>query len=182
MENNEIILLIVGKSGCGKTTITEYLKKFYDMSPLYSYTTRPKREKDEVGHTFISKDEFDKLENIIAYTKYCGYEYCATVEQFNSSNLYVIDPKGIDSIFNNKYFDKLKPFKIVVLTSPWWVRFYRLIKRGDGICKTLQRLINDHKQFYSIEHRADIIINTNKSVYKIAKQINRFYIKHCMKY
>ena len=62
MENNEIILLIVGKSGCGETTITEYLKKFYDMSPLYSYTTRPKREKDEVGHTFISKDEIEEIE------------------------------------------------------------------------------------------------------------------------
>ena len=41
--NNSIILL-VGKSGSGKTTIAKYLKKLYGWQDIDSYTTRPPRQ------------------------------------------------------------------------------------------------------------------------------------------
>lgn len=63
---------------------------------LNSYTTRPKRTPDEVGHTFVSTEEFNKLVNLVGYTKFNGYEYCATQEQVNNSDVYVIDPAGVE--------------------------------------------------------------------------------------
>ena len=45
--NNKPLILLVGKSGSGKTTIAEYLEKHYGMKMLRSYTTRPMRKPNE---------------------------------------------------------------------------------------------------------------------------------------
>ena len=63
--------LIVGQSGSGKTTIVNTLEEKYGLKSIQSYTTRPKRSENETGHTFISDEEYDKLENIVACTDYC---------------------------------------------------------------------------------------------------------------
>ena len=64
------IFLIVGCSGSGKTTITEQLEMKYGLKSIQSYTTRPPRYDGEIGHTFISTEEFDKLVDICAYTEF----------------------------------------------------------------------------------------------------------------
>ena len=87
------IYLIVGKSGTGKTTMVNRLQ---NLGPqVQSYTTRPKRSEDETGHIFVTDEEFDKLQNICAYTEYNGYRYAATQEQVDDATFYVIDPEGV---------------------------------------------------------------------------------------
>lgn len=46
------LVLLVGPSGSGKTTIAKELEK-EGYNIIHSYTTRPPREPDEWGHTFI---------------------------------------------------------------------------------------------------------------------------------
>ena len=69
MQKTKGIYLIVGKSGSGKTTLVNKLRK-YGYASVESYTTRPKRFKNETGHTFITEEEFDQLKDICAYVKY----------------------------------------------------------------------------------------------------------------
>ena len=85
-----MIVLIVGDSGSGKSTIVRYVEKnMENVNIIKSYTTRPKRNKYDNDHTFIkSVDEIDG--DIVASTEIDGYFYGASENQFkeNKINLY----------------------------------------------------------------------------------------------
>ncbi len=148
------IYLIVAPSGAGKTAITERLEDKYGLKSIQSYTTRPKRNGDETGHTFITDEEFDKLTDIVAYTEFCGYRYAATTEQVNTHDLYVIDPKGI-KYFREKYHGK-KKFKVIYIDSDLTTRYERIRKRTEksgstyleAVDSALKRITNDIAEFY----------------------------------
>lgn len=49
------IYLFVGRSGSGKTTITDALWKRFGWKPLWSYTDRPRRTPDKQYHEFLTE-------------------------------------------------------------------------------------------------------------------------------
>ena len=53
MRENKYIILIVGKSGSGKSTICDRLEQEYGLNQVKSYTTRPRRGANE--WTYICK-------------------------------------------------------------------------------------------------------------------------------
>ena len=57
---NNTILLIVGASGTGKTTVANTLSKMFGMKQIQSYTTRPPRYEGEKGHIFVTDEEFNR--------------------------------------------------------------------------------------------------------------------------
>ena len=97
------IYCIIGNSGSGKTTVCDILEKDYGYKQIPSYTTRPKRNENEIGHTFVSDEEFDNLENKVAYADYRGTKYCVTQEQIDNEDysLYVVDVSGLNSLRKN---------------------------------------------------------------------------------
>lgn len=156
---SKYIFLIVGESGSGKTTIANELEERYGLKQLQSYTTRPKRYENEAGHIFITDQEFDSLNGICAYTMFNGHKYCATSKQVDESDLYIIDPYGID-YFRARYTgDKIA--RIIYIECPEKTRFIRMIERGDTGDQALGRILNDRKQFKNIESIADLVIDNN---------------------
>ena len=148
------IFLIVGCSGSGKTTITEQLEQKYGLKSIQSYTTRQPRYDGETGHIFISDEEFDKLTDMVAYTEFAGNRYCATAEQVENNDLYIIDPKGID-FFMQSYKGSKTP-KIIFISSNLTTRYERMVGRAEtkgkshqeAIESSLTRIVNDAGEFY----------------------------------
>ena len=148
------IFLIVGCSGSGKTTITERLEQKYGLKSIQSYTTRKPRYEGETGHIFISDEEFDKLTDMVAYTEFAGNRYCATAEQVENNDLYIIDPKGID--FFMKSYKGSKTPKIIFISSNLTTRYERMVGRAEtkgkshqeAIESSLTRIVNDAGEFY----------------------------------
>jgi guanylate kinase len=154
------IYLLVGESGNGKTSVAEELEKQYGWKSIWSYTTRPKRYDGEAGHVFITENEFDKLTNLVAYTKFNDYRYGTTSDQVEQNSLYVIDPAGI-AYFKEHYYGFKKVF-VIYLFAPMKERILRMRNRGDIDAQIVQRLLNDVDAFRGVKWLSDItIINDN---------------------
>lgn len=142
--NNKPLILLVGPSGSGKTTIADILEKEHGMKQLRSYTTRKPRFDGEDGHIFVSDEEFDRLEDIIAYTEFDGHRYCATAEQANDADVYVIDPRGVRQMDRSRIN---KNIIVVGLQTADDVRIIRMMKRGDNVNDIIKRIENDKVEF-----------------------------------
>lgn len=166
------IFLIIGCSGSGKTAITEKLEELYHLKSIQSYTTRPPRYDGETGHTFVSNEEFDELTDRVGYTEFAGFRYCATSEQVENNDLYVIDPKGVD-FFMNAYKGSKKP-EIIFIDSDLTTRYNRMVKRAEekgdtflnAVDKALSRIKTDVIEFYDYTHNkahVDFTVDNNKN-------------------
>lgn len=139
----EYIYLIIGPSGSGKTTLCNYLGEMYGLKQLESYTTRQPRFPGERGHVFVDKTTFDALPNKCAYTFFDKHGYCATSEQVDEVDLYVIDPPGV-KYFMEHYIGEKIP-RAVLLTVKDQVE--RMKKRGNSEEFITQRCENDDNIF-----------------------------------
>ena len=149
------LYLFVGKSGSGKTTVAEWLESEHGYKSVQSYTTRPKRHENETGHIFISDEEFDKLENLAAYTEYNGHRYCTTSSQLDEYDIYVIDVDGVETLLNY-YTNVERTIHVIYFDSTVRTRIDRMIDRGDSDTKIVSRLHND--EGYSWSDRLDDIV------------------------
>lgn len=103
-----MIYLIAGRTGAGKDYLVAKLielSKQINGTPwkqVKSYATRPPRTPDEDTHTFISPEKVkDYKDKMVAYTKIGDYEYFATDEQVLESDMYIVDPNGIEELTKN---------------------------------------------------------------------------------
>lgn len=148
---NKFIYLLVGASGSGKSTVAELLEHAYGWRNLESYTTRKPRFVGERGHIFITKEKFDKLENKCGYTVFDGNEYCATSYQIDRSDVYIIDPAGVDYFIDHYNGDKI-PI-IVLLKVSDGDAIYNMSKRGDDYDAVLKRRMHDKCIFDDLENK-----------------------------
>lgn len=171
--SNNFILALCGKSGCGKSTVEKELKALYGWKSVNSYTTRKPRFEGETGHLFISDSDFDKIreEDIMAYTEFDGNRYCSTSEQINDSQIYVIDPYGIE-VLRNRYKGH-KKIIVVYLYANDDILVSRMKKRGDTIDRIKKRVENDKSSFCNVVF--DYSIDTsNKNPTVVAEEIYKF--------
>lgn len=141
---NKPLYCFVGPSGSGKTSVVNALEDKYGYKSIQSYTTRKPRHDGEVGHTFISESDFDELKNIVAYTEYNGFRYCATEQQLDEADLYVVDIDGIESLLE-KYNNQDRLIVVIYLDTTVYTRINRMIDRGDSDMRIVSRLLQDEK-------------------------------------
>lgn len=160
----------MGKSGSGKTTIATNLEQNYGLRQVQSYTTRKPRYEGEVGHIFVTDSEYRHIPDKVATTRFNNYDYCATQQQCEDADIYVIDPHGVES-FNRNYHGNKKWITVYLDVNPF-TRFMRMVKRGDSILAALTRLRHDHRAFKNFKKRPNIVVVKNKDVQKVSKLIH----------
>lgn len=168
----KVLTLLVGESGSGKTVVADFLKNTFGMRVLQSYTTRPPRYKGEDGHIFISEEEFGALEDKVAYTEFDGYKYCATKTQIEESDIYIVDPDGIETLKKYKEENGLDKelLTIMIYASPY-LRAARMEARGDDDKMIANRIENDVKKFENITYDFALINGLNGPIEKVGLQI-----------
>jgi len=175
------IYLIVGKSGSGKSTIVHELCNKYNYKEVQSYTERPKRYEDEVGHIFITKEEFDRLENLCAYTVFNGNRYGVPSSMIDECDLYVIDTYGVkymkEHYHGNKHIKVIGIYCSDNILEDTTIRKNRMLNRGDSLDDTMTRLKNDEEAFKDLSEFIDYRV-FNEDIYQ-ATDIVKKIIDEC---
>lgn len=139
---DNMLYLFVGKSSSGKTTIANILEKQHGHHQVSSYTTRKPRCEGEIGHIFISDEEFDQLGKLAAYTEYNGFRYGTTFDVLDQCDIYVIDPIGVETLLKNMD-DYNRPVCIIYFDAAVSTRIMRMVGRGASDHEIISRLLVD---------------------------------------
>lgn len=156
-KDRKIVFLVIGRSGCGKDTLVNYMCQKYGLKKLKSYTTRPPRQNEEDTHIFISPEDVEKYrDDIIAYTKIGEFEYFATKSQLKDINFYIIDPKGVQDLENIPNLKEEFSFIKLFIYLPEKERKKRIALRGDSEEAFLKRQEGEKQQFDNFELQTDL--------------------------
>ena len=140
------LITITGPSGAGKDTVARMISDMTGWPVVCSYTTRPMREGEQEGreHHFVKTRDVP-LSEMLAYTKYGGYEYWTTKEQIKDTAIYVIDEDGLRTLCS--HFPELPMTHIYIVCS-------KEARRARGISE--ERMARDESRhllpisFYNI--------------------------------
>lgn len=160
-----VVMLVVGKTNSGKSSLIRRLCERTGLKQLLSYTTRPCRNKDDNDHTFVTMEDYIKAKEdgeIAVDGEINGNYYYSTVKQLYEADLYTINPKALDKLLALD-LPNIK-FVTVYISCPDKEREERAIKRGDDKFKFRQRSLaekSEFRRFVSEEKWNYAINNTN---------------------
>ncbi len=164
-----MIITLIGKTSCGKTSIANKLVSLYSFHKIVTYTSRPKRkgEIEDIDYHFISKDEFKQKidEGFFAewksYITIEGVWYYGTaledLKNAEDNSVIILTPEGFREIK-----DKLgnNVISIYIYANNQTIK-KRLIARGDNPKEAERRLESDNKDFKGFENEVDRIVYNN---------------------
>lgn len=171
------MLVLVGKSGTGKTTIEEKLIQEHGFKRAISHTTRPKRENDIDGYNyfFVSKEEMERLRQegkLAERIEYLGEVYALVKEQCKNDRVVVVAPEGLRQLKEKEDLDIFS----VYLTVSEDIRYSRMLVRGDSVENVEKRIKNDDLVFDGVEDKVNVIIENNgDNIEEIVQQILNVY-------
>lgn len=150
MSNNEhVLILLVGRTGSGKSSLINTLCKRTGMKQLISQTTRPRRNDQDNDHVFVSVEDYQRAKEngeIAAETEIAGNYYYATVQQLYEADLYTVDAIGLENLLS-KELPNLR-FVVVYISCPDELREQRAIgQRGDNKQTYRVRDFSERQQF-----------------------------------
>lgn len=177
------MIILVGESASGKSSIEKVLVDRYGYKKTVSYTTRPPRdgEIDGIDYHFISEDEYIRKfnESFFAETgSYNGWFYGTTKVQYCKNTICVLTPHGLRQI--KKFFgrDNKMDIKSFYIKVPRRNRLIKILERGDNIDEAIRRNQSDVGQYDGIEDEVDYTMENNayeftpeEMAYKIDKII-----------
>lgn len=163
MNNDHVVILLVGKTNSGKSSLIKKLCKRTGLSALCSYTTRQKRSEEDNDHLFVDVEEYMRAKEngeIAIDGEIAGNYYYSTIEQLYESDLYTINPEALDRLLAMD-LPHIR-FVTVYISCPDEVRQERAIRRGDDKHKyrvrdfaerqEFRKFISEEKWDYSIKN------------------------------
>lgn len=176
------MIILLGESASGKSSIEKELVKNYGLSKLISYTTRPKRknEKNGIDYNFVHKKDFKQLKSegfFAETTTYNNWFYgTAKKDYLNETKDKVI----VLSPYSFRQIKKIPNIEIMsfYIQVPRRERLIKCLQRGDNVDETIRRNFSDIGQFDGVEDEVDVIIKNplyKKSISNISKFIYEYH-------
>lgn len=170
------MLVLVGESASGKSSIEKYLVDNYEYNKIVSYTTRQPREGevDGVDYHFVSVEQFCKLRADCFFAEtaiYNNWYYGVAKEDCTDDKVAVLTPHGLRQVA------KLPDINVTsfYINVPRRDRLIKILQRGDNVDESYRRNLSDVGQFDGISDEVDYIISNDgykKSVAEIAQEIH----------
>ena len=179
-----MIIILIGESGAGKSSIEKELVNKYNYEKIVSYTTRPPRpdEKDGVDYKFLNDDEFDCLHesDFFAETSdYNGWKYGTAwrdYEPHHNHKVVVLTPNGMRRI---KFSQKIETICFYI-SVPRRDRLIAILQRGDDIEEAYRRNLSDVGQFDGVEHEADYIFYNDGYTKTVGEAVKEIVTNTCI--
>ena len=169
------MIVLVGESASGKSSIEKYLVENYGYNKVVSYTTRQPRlnEIDGVDYHFVSVENFLKLkeQGFFAETAvYNNWYYGTAKEDCTNDKVAVLTPHGLRQI------SKVDGINVIsfYINVPRRDRLIKILQRGDDIEEAYRRSLSDVGQFDGIEDEVDHVINNSgyeKTIKEMSKEV-----------
>lgn len=166
------MIILIGKSGSGKSTIqNELLKRGYNVSINYTTRNKRKNEVDGIDYHFITKEEFEKLwkeDKIIERSMFNNNFYGIGIEAAKEDIVCILDPNGLKQMKDKNI--SITSFYITL--SEEELR-NRMITRGDSLDEINTKIILDNERFVNAENKVDYVvenIDLDKTVEFIIKK------------
>lgn len=162
------MVILIGKSGSGKTTVTNILCKEFGFNRLVTTTTRPRRkgEKQGVDYNFVSEKEFNKMNDdgkfieVRSYNVASGevWHYGSPIDEIlnaKDNDIIILTPEGC-----KKVIERIGKDNAIVIYLYANIRAieYRLYKRGDSTDEINRRMEQDKKDFKDAERLSNFIV------------------------
>lgn len=165
------MIVLIGESASGKSSIEKFLVNNYGYKKVVSYTTRQPRdlEIDGIDYHFINKQQFNELkkQDFFAETStYNNWDYGIAKKDCVNNKIAILTPHGLRQVKKNNDIKTLS-FYIKV---PRRDRLIKILQRGDNIEEAYRRNLSDVGMFDGIEDEVDFVIN-NIGYKKTIKEI-----------
>ena len=148
MQNEHTVLLVVGKTGSGKSSLIKRICERTGLRELCSYTTRAKRSDTDNDHIFVGVDDYARAKEngeIAIDGEVAGNYYYSTIEQLYTADLYTINPEALERLLDMD-LPNIR-FVTVYISCPDNIREERAMKRGDDKHKYRVRDFSERQEF-----------------------------------
>lgn len=176
------MIVLVGESASGKSSIEKYLVDNCGYNKIVSYTTRQPREGEVNGvdYHFITKSQFRRLkeQDFFAETAvYNDWYYGVAKKDCTDNKVAVLTPHGLRQV------SKIKDINVTsfYINVPRRDRLIKILQRGDNIEESYRRNLSDVGMFDGIWDEVNYVINNegyNKSVAEMSKEILYLALTH----
>lgn len=172
------MLILIGDSASGKSSIERNLVNNYGYTKLVTYTTRQPRtgEVNGVDYHFISEEEFEELDNKGFFAEkavYNNWHYGTAKEDCTNDKIAVLTPHGFRQI---KKIPEIKTTSFYI-NVPRRDRLIKILQRNDSIEEAYRRNLSDVGMFDGIEDEVDYVID-NPSYKKTIDEMTREILNH----
>lgn len=159
-----MLIVLVGKSASGKTTLEKYISENFRYEKIVSHTTRPIRgdEVDGVDYHYVSEDVFNEMlrnNKLVEHATFNNWSYGISKKEIEDKKdaVVVVNPAGL------RRLRKLNiPMSVFYVMCDDKTRYKRSIDRGDDIVEIALRSRSDTDCFNGIEDEVDrILLGTN---------------------
>ena len=176
------MIVLIGESASGKSSIEKYLVNNYGYNKIVSYTTRPPRdgEVNGVDYHFIDKSQFRRLteQNFFVETAvYRGWYYGVAKRDCTDDKVAVLTPHGLRQVSKVEGINVMSFY----INVPRRDRLIKILQRGDDIEESYRRNLSDVGMFDGIQDEVDYVINNHgysRSIEEISKEILHFILIH----